>query len=334
MSGNLHVLTGATGSLGSHIAEQLVTRGEKVRAFVRRGSDTRFLRQIGVELVEGDLQDVASIHRAVAGADLVYHCAARVSDWGRWQLFESETIQTTANLLDACRFAQVRRLLHVSSITVYGHRRAGTTLLTEAEPLGQNLGWWDYYRRAKIAAEEQVRRSGIEAVIVRPSWIYGPRDRNTIPRVLAALRARRVPIIGRGDNLLNIVYAADVADGALRAANHPDAKGQAYNLSSVGEVTQVQLLSTLTGALGLPPISRHVPFGLAFRAAFLLELIGRTLNRPRPPTITRYAVSLIGRPTQFSIDKARRELGWQPRVGIQEGVERTLKWFREEGGRN
>ena len=121
MSAKLNVLTGATGLLGSHIAEQLVERGDKVRALVRPTSDTTFLRGLGAELVEGDLSDSASLRRAVAGADVVYHCAAKVGDWGAWRSFQSLVVDATANVLEACRQEGVGRVLHVSSITVYGH---------------------------------------------------------------------------------------------------------------------------------------------------------------------------------------------------------------------
>src|SRR6266404_2937334 len=117
----LNVITGATGQLGSHIAEQLRTAGEQVRALVRPGSDTRFLSEIGVDLAFGDLGERASIRKAVAGASIVYHCAARVSDWGPWSTFEKEVVQSTRNLVEACRAEKVGRLLHVSSISVYGH---------------------------------------------------------------------------------------------------------------------------------------------------------------------------------------------------------------------
>ncbi len=163
--------------------------------------------------------------------------------------------------------------------------------------------------------------------MVRPSWIYGPRDRVTIPRLVPALLAGRVPIIGRGDNLLNIIYAGDVAAGAILAAQHAGAEGQAYNLCSEGEVTQRDLVDAMTDALSLPRIRKRVPYFLAMRFAFVKEAIARLLRRASPPTITRRAVYLVGRSTQFSIAKARAELGWQPRTGIQDGVRRTLEWF-------
>src|SRR5713101_4765205 len=118
MPTKLNAITGASGLLGSHIVEQLAARGERVRALVRPGSDTAFLKQHGAELKTGDLHDPDSLRRFVADADIVYHCAAKVGDWGPWKLYQREVIDATANLLVACREIGVRRVLHVSSITV------------------------------------------------------------------------------------------------------------------------------------------------------------------------------------------------------------------------
>ncbi len=331
MTARLNVVTGATGLLGSHIVEHLRRRGERVRALVRPASDTSFLRSLGVELAVGDLTRPNSLRRAVEGADVVYHCAARVGDWGPWRVFQREVIDATANLLDACRAAGVGRVLHVSSIIVYGHPHIRQELFTEDEPLGQDLWVWDHYCRAKVRAEELCRQYPGELTIVRPSWIYGPRDRTTLPRILKALDAGRMGIIGPGDNLLNIVYAGDVAEGAIRAANHPRAAGQAYNLSSEGEITQRDFLNLLADVLGRPRIRRHVSYRLAFWAGLLSEVIGRIIRIRRPPHLTRYAVALIGRSTRFSIAKAREQLGWQPRIDVREGVRRTIDWYKKQG---
>jgi nucleoside-diphosphate-sugar epimerase len=328
VQGKLNVITGATGLLGSHIAEALVARGERVRAFVRPTSDVSFLHGLGAELAVGDLHDPESLRRAVDGADVVYHCAARVGDWGPWSLYRREIIDATGHLLGACRSAGAGRVLYVSSVTVYGHPRDAGAPITEGAPLGERLYWfWDYYCRSKIAAEALARAAGPNVTVVRPSWIYGPRDRNSLPRLMAAFRAGRVRLIGGGDNLLNVVYAADVAEGAILAANHPEAGGQAYNLCSEGELTQRQFLDALTEALGRPPVRRRLPFWLAYAGGFVSEVIGRAILLKRPPHITRYAVGLVGRPTRFSIARAREQLGWRPRVGAREGLRRALDWW-------
>ncbi len=326
MAAMLNVLTGATGLLGSHIAEQLSERGERVRALVRPHSDTTFLRTLGVELVEGDLDQPDTLPRAVEGADVVYHCAARVGDWGPWSQFKTAIIDATRNLRDACQTVGVGRVLHVSSINVYGHPRERRGLFTEDEPLGQNPWFWDYYCRAKVAAEMLWKTYSGGVTIVRPSWIFGPRDRNTFGRVLKSLSARRIPIVGAGDNRLNLVYVSDVADGAIRAATHPVAVGRAYNLSSPGEISQREFLDHLSAELGLRRIRWHIPYQLAYCGGLLSEVIGRSIRMRRPPHITRYGVALIGRSVRFSIERARLELGWAPRVPLLEGVRRTLEW--------
>jgi 2-alkyl-3-oxoalkanoate reductase len=330
MADRLNVVTGATGLLGSHLAEHLCARGERVRALVRPTSDTTFLQQLGVELAVGDLNEPDGLRRALAGADVVYHCAARVGDWGPWRAFQREVIDATANLLAACRTVCVGRVLHVSSIIVYGHPHIRDAQYTEDEPLGQNLWLWDYYCQAKVRAEELCRQYPGDLTIVRPSWIYGPRDRTTLPRVLKALDAGRVAIIGRGDNLLNIVYAGDVAEGAILAANHPEAKGQAYNLSSEGEITQHDFLDLLADELGRPRIRGRVSYPFAYWGGLFSEVVGRIIRLRRPPHLTRYAVALIGRSTRFSTAKARQQLGWQPRVDVREGVRRTVDWYRKD----
>jgi nucleoside-diphosphate-sugar epimerase len=264
----------------------------------------------------------------VEGADVVYHCAARVGDWGPWPAFQAGVIDATGNLLDACKKVGVGRVLHVSSIIVYGHPHERADRFTEDEPKGQHLWrWGDYYCRAKIAAEELCGRYPGPLTIVRPSWIYGPRDRTSLPRVLKALGQGRAAIVGRGDNRLNIIYAADVADGAIRAANNPGAVGRAYNLSSEGELTQREFLDLLTASLGRRRVRWHVPYRLAFFGGFLAEFIAPAIRMRRPPHFTRYVVALLGRSTRYSIERARTELGWSPQVPAPEGLRRTLEWY-------
>jgi nucleoside-diphosphate-sugar epimerase len=321
-------VTGATGLLGSHVVEALVRLGEPVRALVRPGSDSSWLRSQGVELIEGDLSRPDTLVSAIDGCDVVHHCAARVGDWGPWRLFREAVIDTTANLLDACMKVGVGRLLHVSSINVYGHPKLREgQWLTEDDAVGQRLWWWDHYCRAKIEAERLVQSSSLPWTIVRPSWIYGPRDRNTLPRVIRALDEGRAAMVGTGDNRLNIVYAADVADGVLRAASVPAALRRIYNLSSEGAIAQRDFLDALTDALGRPRVSRRFPFWLAFTSGFVAECFGRSLGLSKPPNLTRYAVALLGRSTRFSIERARRELGWSPTMAPLEGLRKTVDWF-------
>jgi nucleoside-diphosphate-sugar epimerase len=331
VAAKLNVVTGATGLIGSHLTEQLVQRGERVRALVRPSSDVRFLEHLGVELVQGSLQDDEALRRFVDGADVVFHCAARVGDWGVWRLYQQEVIDATRHVLEACRAATVGRVVYFSSITVYGNPRVAGQI-TEDEARGQRMRFRDYYCRSKIMAEDLAWAYGPDATIVRPGWCYGPRDRNSLPRIIKALQAGRVWLIGDGQNLLNLLYAGDVATGAILAAGNPSARGQAYNLCSAGDLTQEGFLDAITDALGMPHVRRRLPYRLAYMLGLISELIGKAILLKRPPHITRYGVALVGRPTHFSTAKARTQLGWQPRVSAREGIQRTLEWLRAEPG--
>jgi nucleoside-diphosphate-sugar epimerase len=330
----MNLITGATGLLGSHLAEQLVAGKERVRALVRPTSDTRFLQTLGVELVTGDLTDPASLRQAMAGASVVYHAAAKVGDWGTKEEFRRYTIDGTRNVLDACVACGVRRLVHISSTSAYGHPEPSDDPIDETRPLGTKFWVWDDYTRAKIAAErlvwDAVAKHGLAVTVIRPSWIYGPHDRLSIFRIAGSLRRGRVRIIGTGTNRMNTVYAGNVAAAAILAARQPHAAGQAYNVTNDGVVTQREYFNTYADALDLPRPTKHLPYRVAYAAATCLEAVFRLLRVRRPPFITRYATWLIGRQTFYSTAKAERELGWRPLVSFPEGVARTVAWYREQ----
>ena len=329
----MNLVTGATGLLGSHIVEQLRRRDRPVRALVRATSDVSWLEGQGVEFVEGDLGDRASLGRACTGASVVYHSAARVGDWGPWSEFQAITIDGTAHLIDAAAEAGVDRFVHISSISAYGHVDGPGMVLDETAPLGQRLSRWSYYSKAKVAAEgcvwEAHRQGRIRATIIRPSWLYGPRDRATVARMTRMIRTGKAKLIGGGDNRLNLVYAGNVAEAAILAADSERAIGEAYNCSNDGEITLRQYFNAVAEALGAGPVTRTVPYAVAHSAAFVLECIGHAFRLKKPPMITRYAAWLMGRRCYFSAEKARTQLGWSSTVSYEQGIPMTIRWFLE-----
>jgi 2-alkyl-3-oxoalkanoate reductase len=329
----MNLVTGATGLLGSHLCEQLIKRGRAVRALARAGADTRFLQSLGVEIAAGDVTDPASLAAAMRGVRTVYHAAARVGDWGPWNDFVAVTINGTANMLHAARAAGVSRFLHISSISAYGHPDGAGLVLDETAPLGQQLHRWSYYSRAKVEAEKLVwaahEKGELAITVCRPSWLYGPRDRASMPRLLRALLTGKARIIGPGDNRLNLTHAANEAEGCILAAENPQAVGEAFNLSNDGVITQREYFDRMADALGAPHVTRHVPYRVAHAAAFLMELSGHALCRKKPPLVTRYAVWLMGRRCFFSCEKARRQLGWQPTITYEQGIAQAVAWCKE-----
>lgn len=152
-----------------------------------------------------------------------------------------------------------------------------------------------------------------------------------MPRMIRAIRAGKAKIIGDGANRLNLTYAGNEAEGCILAATNERAVGQTYNLSNDGEITLGEYFNKIAAALGAKPVARHVPYKVAYGGAFLMELFGHALGRKSPPLVTRYAVWLMGRRCYFSCEKARRELGWQPTVGYDEGIRQTVKWCLDNG---
>jgi nucleoside-diphosphate-sugar epimerase len=326
----MNLVTGATGLLGSHIVEQLRKRGQPVRVLVRPGSDRSWLETQNVEFAAGDITEPGSLSAACAGVDAVYHSAAKVGDWGPWEEFQRITIDGTRNMLEAAIAAGVRRFVHISSISAYGYHTRDVTV-DETCGLGYQLYRWAYYSKSKVAAEQLVwdahRAGRIEVTVIRPAWIYGPRDRATIARLYHMVTTGRAKILGRGDNRLNVVYAGNIAEAAIAAAGRADCNGEAFNCSNDGCITQQEYFDLLARTIGVPPVKRHVPYRVAYFAGFVLECLGHALGWRKPPFVTRYAVWLMGRRSYFSADKARRVLGWEPTVTYEVGVPMTIRWY-------
>jgi nucleoside-diphosphate-sugar epimerase len=301
---------------------------------VRPGSATTFLEQLGVELVPGDLSDPAACARAVRGVAVVYHAAAKVGDWGRWSEFQVGCIDATRNLATAASEAGVGRFLHISSTSAYGHPHDQAEPIDESAAMGQNLWIWDPYTRSKVESERilwEMAESGRLAVtVIRPSWLYGERDRTTVARLVDRLRRGKVPMIGRGDNPLSAVYAGIVADAALLASRDPDSAGEAYNITNQGRITQREFLNLFAEACGAPRVVRHVPYRAVYNVSYLLEAYGRLRQSPRPPLITRYATWLMGRSLEYSTEKARTRLGWEPALTYRESIERSVRWYLDQ----
>ncbi|HEX8203520.1 MAG TPA: NAD-dependent epimerase/dehydratase family protein, partial [Isosphaeraceae bacterium] len=269
------LVTGGTGLLGSHIAERLVARGDHVRALVRRSSATAFLESLGVELFRGDLADPASCFGAMRGVGAVYHAAAKVGDWGTWREFQVGCLDATTNLATAATEAGVERFVHISSTSAYGHPPDRGRPIDETAPLGQDLWWaWDYYTLSKVESERLLWRMagerGLRLTVIRPSWLFGERDRTTVARLVTRLRRGGIPLIGRGDNPLSAIYAGEVAAAALLAAADPGSVGEAYNVTDQGRITQREFLDLFASASGAPPVRARQPYPVVYAVAFAM----------------------------------------------------------------
>lgn len=326
------LVTGATGFLGSHIADRLLQRGDAVRALVRRTSNTSFLESLrGVEFVEGDVTDARALAGAVAGVDVIYHAAALVSDWAPWREFQAVTVNGTRNMLKAAAAASTPRFLHVSSDAVYRYKdlRNG---VTEDSPMETRFGPLDSYRRAKTAAERVAGRfrdkGSIAVSIVRPAFVLGERDTSTLPGVIAFLKSPAKSYVGNGRNVLPVVYAGDVADLCILAATHAAAIGETYNAVNPEHVTQRDIFAFTAELLGIEPPSRAIPFRAVYTLAAGMEIAARARGWEHRPDLTRFSTNMFGLDYIESASKAMRDLGWQPQVTMHEAVRRSVEWAR------
>jgi len=314
------LVTGAAGLLGSHVTALLVTRGVRPRALIRPGDDAGWLGQASVETHIADVGDRSAIAPALLGVDCVIHCAARTGPWGPAAEYERTNVRGLETLVRAAMAAGVRRLVHVSSITVHGNNVGGkadenSPLRTEPNP----------YSRSKVAGEKLLQRmiqdEGAPVTIVRPGWIYGPRDTASFARIARMIDRGRMVVIGSGENHLPLIYARDAAEGVVLAGEAERAAGRSYLLVNDEPVTQRDFLAAIAAELGAPAPTRRIPYGLAVMLA-----------AQQPPPVMRYGLQLLGGENRFAIRRARHELGFSPRTGLTEGVRYSMAWYRDSYG--
>ncbi|HLQ27833.1 MAG TPA: NAD-dependent epimerase/dehydratase family protein [Ktedonobacteraceae bacterium] len=326
------LVTGAAGFLGGHLVDMLVERCDEVRAMLLPVEDAARLQELpGVEVVRGDMTDAESLKRAVKGVQRVYHVAAKTGPWGLEDVYRAANVLGLADLIHAAMEAGVQRIVHTSSITIYGHHLHG--IVTEDEPFQAED---NPYSRSKVAGEKLianlVQDSGAPVVIVRPGWVYGPRDSASFGRFVSLIESGKGFLVGSGKNIVPVVYVRDVAQGLIKAGDAGDEViGRAYTIADDRRVTQAQYLNTIADCLQVPHITRRLPFAALYAAGRAAELSWQAMGRRNaaPPPVTTYGVTLLGRDQMFSIGRARYELGYEPEYDIARGVAEGVKWYLE-----
>ena len=309
----------------------LVMRGARPRALIHPGDDPGWLTKTSVEVYRGDVCDRSAIGPALAGVDCVLHCAARTGTWGPEADFRRTNVHGVETLVKGALAAGVRRIVHVSSITVHGIDVRGTA--DENAPLRNSP---NPYSRSKVAGERllkrMIREDGAPITIVRPGWIYGPGDAASFARVTRMVEKGRMAMIGSGGNHLPLIYVEDVAQGVLLAGEASRAEGRSYLLVNDELVTQRDFLATIAAELGVPAPSRRIPYKAAVMLGALSESLGHLARRRQPPPLMRYGLQLLGGENRFIIGRARLELGFQPQVGLADGIRRSVMWYRAAYG--
>ena len=322
------LVTGATGFTGGHLARQLAERGDAVRALVRdpaRG--TQALAAAGVELVVGDVRDRAALVAATAGVDVVYHMAAVYRQAGLpGETYWSVNRNAPGEVIEAAAASGVSRVVHCSTVGVHGDVRHPPA--NEDAPFSPG----DVYQQTKLEGEQVAReaaaRRGIELTIVRPTGIYGPGDRRLL-KLFRGVARRRWITLGAGNIYYHLTYIDDLVDGFRLCGTHPGAANRTYILAG-GEVTTLnELVAVVAGVAGVPVPRLHFPVWPVYAAAAVCETISGWLGVE--PPLHRRRVDFFTKSRAFDISRARRELGYAPRIGLREGITRTVSWYRRHG---
>lgn len=323
------LVTGGGGFLGGAIVRRLVNRGWTVRT-LQRGSYDR-LAALGVEEIRGDIADSTVVDHAVAGCDIVFHVAARVEMWGPFEPFYRTNVIGTENVLAAMRRHGVCRLVFTSSPSVV-HSRDGLEGVDESVPYPDHYG--AAYPETKAMAEMTVLASNgpdLATLALRPHLIWGPGDTNLVPQLISRARAGELRFVGGGSNLVDTVYIDNAADAHLLAAERlePGAAcaGKAYFISNGDPWPLKKIVNGILEAGGLPPEERGISLRLAIAAGAFFERAHRLFPSQTGPRMTPFIARNFATPHWFDISAARRDLGYEPEVSIEEGLSRLKEWF-------
>ncbi len=324
------LVTGGSGFVGNRLARALVERGDRVRALVRDPAGSTDLSALGVELVQGDMTDEASLGRAVKGVDRLFHTAGLVGDWLDRRQAVEVNVEGTRRLLEAAVDAGVTRAVHVSSLSVLGTKHHHGT--DESGP----YVYGDPYTDTKIDSErvalEFAAGGRIEVAVIRPGFVYGAGDNHVLLPLVERLRRGRFVFIGDGAKEMNTVEIGDVVRAALLADETPRAAGQVYNLTDGRNTTIREFVTFIAEYLDVPAPTKRVPAPIARAAAAVMESVARAVGAKSPPPLNRSRLRFLYYNQRYSIEKARRELGYDPLVSYRDGLPPALDWIAATDG--
>ncbi|MGW9123680.1 NAD-dependent epimerase/dehydratase family protein [Paenibacillus chitinolyticus] len=327
------LVTGATGFLGGNLIRRLLEEGYEVTAVGRNPEAGKRLTQEGAGFVRMDLAS-DDMPEVVRGHEFVFHCGAMSSPWGAYRDFYTSNVVGTRQIIRGCMKHGVRRLVNVSTPSIYFDYRDRLGI-SEEEPLpkrGVNA-----YAQTKRQAESELdaaRKAGLPVIMIRPRGLFGPGDTAIFPRLLRANEEKFVPVFGGGRALMDVTYVDNVTEALLCCAHADKAcDGQKYNITNGEPVYVYELLAELFRLLEMPFRARKVPYPAAYGAAAAMEAFAALPFARKEPMLTRYTVALLAFSQTLDISKAERELGYKPRVSVADGIRRFSLWWREQEGR-
>ncbi|WP_313645941.1 NAD-dependent epimerase/dehydratase family protein [Pseudomonas sp.] len=324
------LVTGASGFIGGRFARFALEQGLAVRVSGRRAEGVEHLVKRGAQFIPGDLGDPELARRLCQGVEAVVHCAGAVGSWGRYQDFYQGNVVVTENVVEGCLKEHVRRLVHLSSPSIYFNGRSRLDIREDQVP----RRFHDHYGHTKHIAEQKVfgaQEFGLEVLALRPRFVTGAGDASIFPRLMQMQRKGRVAIIGNGLNKVDFTSVHNLNDALLSALFADErALGQAYNISNGQPLPLWDVVNYVMRQMQLPQVTRYRSYPLAYSLAVLNEAACLLWPGRPQPTLSRLGMQVMSRDFTLDISRARHYLDYQPKVSLWSALDEFCAWWKHQ----
>lgn len=325
------LITGATGSLGMRLTEVLSQENIIIIATGRNSTKKTFFEKLNVEYLIGDLSDRNFVNEITKDVEIVIHCAAFTSPFAEWDLFEKSNIVSTQNIVNSCQLNRVRRLIHISTPSIYFDGKAKINI-KEGDSIPEARS---FYAKSKWEAEKIVRNlecSAVEFIILRPRAIFGKYDSVLLPRMLKIMEKGFFPLFNNGEALMDLTYVDNVVHAIKLSINAGGSSlGLAFNITNGEPKKLKEITDMIIKIRKIEVVYRKLPFALMYAIAAMIEVTYKILHIKKEPPLSRYGVGVMAIDQTLNIERAKSLLGYEPVVSLEDGLRYTLNnWGKDD----
>lgn len=328
------LVTGGTGFLGQKLVRRLMSMNIETTVVGRNSNIGNSLEKHGIHFIRGSLEDKNFTLELCKDMDYIFHCAALSSPWGKYKEFYNSNVLSTQNIIDGCIKYNVKRLIHTSTPSIY-FDFTDKFNVSEDDILPKKFV--NYYAETKFEAERELDKGfsrGLPTIAIRPRALFGPNDTTIIPRIIRANEKSGIPIINGGNSTIDITYIENVVDALLLCMDSPEhTLGKKYNITNGEPIQLITLLEKLFMRLGIQFKTKNISFQKAYILAGIIEFIYKNILPNKEPILTQYSVGVLAKSQTLDISAAKNDLGYTPKVSIEQGLDLFVDWWKKENPR-